>query len=380
MAEESENGQEKTEDPTGKRLQEAREKGQVPRSRELTTVVVMMASIVALFFMGGRIINGVADVMTESFSFKHDKLFDPMQMIHHFISMLEIMSLDIGAFLAVTVIAALSAPAMIGGWNFSAQAMGFKFERMDPIKGLKRIFGVQGLIELTKSLAKFVLIGAVSIAILWQIRDQLLTLGRQEVEVAMSDLGYLTLWVTLAITASLILVALIDVPYQLWNHTRELRMTKQEVKDEMKETDGNPEVKGKVRRLQVQLSQQRMMQDIPSADVVITNPTHYAVALKYDQVNHGAPVVVAKGADLISQQIRLVAQNNDVPILEAPPLTRAVYYSTEIGDEIPSGLYIAVAQVLAFVFQLRRYEKQGGQKPNLNTETLPIPDELKRDA
>jgi flagellar biosynthetic protein FlhB len=380
MAEESENGQEKTEDPTGKRLQEAREKGQVPRSRELTTVVVMMASIVALFFMGGRIINGVADVMTESFSFKHDKLFDPMQMIHHFINMLQIMSLDIGAFLAVTVIAALSAPAMIGGWNFSAQAMGFKFERMDPIKGLKRIFGVQGLIELTKSLAKFVLIGAVSIAILWQIRDQLLTLGRQEVEVAMSDLGYLTLWVTLAITASLILVALIDVPYQLWNHTRELRMTKQEVKDEMKETDGNPEVKGKVRRLQVQLSQQRMMQDIPSADVVITNPTHYAVALKYDQVNHGAPVVVAKGADLISQQIRLVAQNNDVPILEAPPLTRAVYYSTEIGDEIPSGLYIAVAQVLAFVFQLRRYEKQGGQKPNLNTETLPIPDELKRDA
>jgi flagellar biosynthetic protein FlhB len=380
MAEESENGQEKTEDPTGKRLQEAREKGQVPRSRELTTVVVMMASIVALFFMGGRIINGVADVMTESFSFKHDKLFDPMQMIHHFINMLQIMSLDIGAFLAVTVIAALSAPAMIGGWNFSAQAMGFKFERMDPIKGLKRIFGVQGLIELTKSLAKFVLIGAVSIAILWQIRDQLLTLGRQEVEVAMSDLGYLTLWVTLAITASLILVALIDVPYQLWNHTRELRMTKQEVKDEMKETDGNPEVKGKVRRLQVQLSQQRMMQDIPSADVVITNPTHYAVALKYDQVNHGAPVVVAKGADLISQQIRLVAQNNHVPILEAPPLTRAVYYSTEIGDEIPSGLYIAVAQVLAFVFQLRRYEKQGGQKPNLNTETLPIPDELKRDA
>jgi flagellar biosynthetic protein FlhB len=156
-------------------------------------------------------------------------------------------------------------------------------------------------------------------------------------------------------------------------------MTKQEVKDEMKQTEGNPEVKGRIRRLQVQLSQQRMMQDIPSADVVITNPTHYAVALRYDQTKTGAPVVVAKGADLISQQIRLVAENNEVPILAAPPLTRAIYYSTEIGDEIPSGLYIAVAQVLAFVFQLRRYQKRGGNKPQLNPEELPIPDELRRD-
>jgi flagellar biosynthetic protein FlhB len=195
----------------------------------------------------------------------------------------------------------------------------------------------------------------------------------------MAALGYLVLWVFLALTASLILIAMIDVPFQKWNHIRQLKMTKQEVKDEMKQTEGNPEVKGRIRRLQVQLSQQRMMQDIPSADVVITNPTHYAVALRYDQTKTGAPVVVAKGADLISQQIRLVAENNEVPILAAPPLTRAIYYSTEIGDEIPSGLYIAVAQVLAFVFQLRRYQKRGGNKPQLNPEELPIPDELRRD-
>ena len=377
MAEQT--GQEKTEQPTGKRLEDARQKGQVPRSRELTTVLVLIASAIALFIMGSSLIEDMAAVMNESLVLSRKELFDPVAMVHHFIHMIEIISFDLGLFLAVTVIAALAAPALIGGWNFSTQAMAFKPEKMDPIKGLKRVFGPQGLVELGKALGKFILIGAISTAILWGIRDQLLTLGTQEVNVAMTDLAYLTLWVFLAITASLILIALIDVPFQLWNHSRQLRMTKQEVKDEMKQTDGNPEVKGRIRRMQIQMSQQRMMQDIPSADVVITNPTHYAVAMRYDQSRSGAPIVVAKGADLISQQIRLVAENNDVPILAAPPLTRAVYYSTEIGEEIPSGLYIAVAQVLAFVFQLRRYRKQGGNKPHLNPEDLPIPDEYRRD-
>ena len=373
------NGQEKSEQPPGNRLADARQKGQVPRSRELTTVLVLIASAIALFIMGSSLIEDMAAVMNESLVLSRKELFDPVAMVHHFIHMIEIISFDLGLFLSVTVIAALAAPALIGGWNFSTQAMAFKPEKMDPIKGLKRVFGPQGLVELGKALGKFILIGAISTAILWGIRDQLLTLGTQEVNVAMTDLAYLTLWVFLAITASLILIALIDVPFQLWNHSRQLRMTKQEVKDEMKQTDGNPEVKGRIRRMQIQMSQQRMMQDIPSADVVITNPTHYAVAMRYDQSRSGAPIVVAKGADLISQQIRLVAENNDVPILAAPPLTRAVYYSTEIGEEIPSGLYIAVAQVLAFVFQLRRYRKQGGNKPHLNPEDLPIPDEYRRD-
>ncbi|HIC46639.1 MAG TPA: flagellar biosynthesis protein FlhB [Methylophaga aminisulfidivorans] len=377
MAEQT--GQEKTEQPTGKRLEDARQKGQVPRSKELTTVMVLVASAIALFFMGSSLIADMAAVMNESLTLTQKQIFDPMAMVHHFMHMIEIISFDLGMFLAVTVFAALAAPALIGGWNFSTQAMAFKPEKMDPIKGLKRVFGPQGLAELAKALGKFILIGAISTAILWGVRDQLLTLGSQEVNVAMTDLGYLTLWVFIAITASLILIALIDVPFQLWNHNRQLRMTKQEVKDEMKQTDGNPEVKGRIRRMQIQMSQQRMMQDIPSADVVITNPTHYAVALRYDQSRPGAPIVVAKGADLISQQIRLVAQNNEVPILAAPPLTRAVYYSTEIGEEIPSGLYIAVAQVLAFVFQLRRYRKQGGKKPHLNPEDLPIPEEFRRD-
>src|SRR5690606_2927657 len=209
-------------------------------------------------------------------------------------------------------------------------------------------------------------VGSIGTAVLWQLRDRLLTLGRQEVHVAMNELGSIALRGFLTLCASLILIALLDVPFQKWNHIKQLRMTKQELIDEHKETEGSPEVKGRIRRLQIQLSQQRMMQDVPKADVIITNPAHYAVALRYDQSKSGAPVVLAKGTDLIAQQIRMVGDHHEVPIISAPPLTRAVYYSTEIGQEIPSGLYIAVAQILAFVFQLRRYKNTGGNKPNLN--------------
>ena len=377
MAEDT--GQDKTEQPTGKRLNDAREKGQVPRSKEFTTVLVLIASAVAMMFLGERIIRSVAEVMKVSFSFTRKEIFDPAAMVHHILHTLDIISFDLGAFLAITILAALIAPASTGGWNFSTQAIGVKLEKLDPLKGLKRIAGPQGLIELIKALAKFLLIGIISTMIIWNLRDELLSLGAQEVNVAMADLGMLVLWVFLAISSSLILIALIDVPFQHWNHIRQLKMTKQEIKDESKDSDGNPEVKGRIRRMQIELSQQRMMQDVPKADVIITNPTHYAVALRYDQAGNGAPTVVAKGADLIAQQIRMVGEANEVPILSAPPLTRAIYFNTEIGEEIPSGLYIAVAQVLAFVFQLRRYNKRGGRKPHIKPEDLPIPDELKRD-
>lgn len=376
---EQDSGQERTEAPSGKRLQDAREKGQVPRSQELSTVVVLVASSVAMLFVGGSLINGLADVMTQSFSLNRKLIMDPHMMAQQLILGLKIMAVDVGMFLGITLLAALAAPALIGGWNFSTQAIGVKLEKMSPLQGMKRIFGPQGLVELGKALGKFLLVGSIGTIILWNLRDQLLTLGRQEVQVAMTELGYIVLWGFLAICVSLILIALIDVPFQKWNHTRQLRMTKQELKDENKETEGSPEVKGRIRRMQIQLSQQRMMQDVPKADVIITNPTHYAVALRYDQTKAGAPVVLAKGADLIAQQIRMVGDHHEVPIISAPPLTRAVYYSTEIGEEIPSGLYIAVAQILAFVFQLRRYKNQGGNKPDLNTEDLPIPDEFRRD-
>jgi flagellar biosynthetic protein FlhB len=377
MAEDT--GQDKTEQPSTKRLNDAREKGQVPRSKEFATVLVLIASAAAMLFLGERIIRSVAQVMEKSFRFSQKEIFDPAALVHHLLYSIETIAFDLGSFLAITALAAIIAPASTGGWNFSIKAMAVKPEKLDPLKGLKRIFGPQGLIELVKALAKFILIGTISTLIIWSLRDQLLTLGQQEVFVAMADLGYLVLWVFMTISASLILIALIDVPFQHWNHIRQLKMTKQEVKDEGKETDGNPEQKGRIRRMQIELSQQRMMQDVPEADVIITNPTHYAVALRYDQAGSGAPIVVAKGTDLIAQQIRMVGDANEIPILSAPPLTRATYYSTEIGEEVPAGLYIAIAQVLAFVFQLRRYNTRGGNKPHINTEGLPIPDELKRD-
>lgn len=378
MAEEDK-AQEKTEQPTEKRMNDAREKGQVPRSKEFTTVIVLIAGAVGMMFVGGNIISSVSAVMEKSFSFTRKEIFDPVAITHHMIYSIETIAVDLGLFFGITVLAALIAPASIGGWNFSAQAMAPKMDRLSPLKGLKRILGPQGLIELVKALGKFILIGTISVLVLWSLRDQLLTLGMQEVNVAMASLGDIVLWVFLAISSSLLLIAAIDVPFQHWNHNRQLKMTKQELKDESKETDGNPEVKGRIRRLQVELSQQRMMQDISDADVIITNPTHYAVALRYNQTGNGAPYVVAKGSDLIAQQIRIIGEANEVPIMSAPPLTRAIYFSTELGDEIPSGLYIAVAQILAFVFQLRRYNNRGGNKPQLNTEDLPIPDEFKRD-
>lgn len=376
---EQDSGQERNEAPSGKRLQDAREKGQVPRSQELSTVVVLVASAIAMLFVGDNLIRSLSEVMTQSFSLSRKLIMDPHMMAQQLILALKIIALDLASFLAVTLIAALAAPALIGGWNFSTQAIGVKLEKMSPLRGLKRIFGPQGLVELAKALGKFLLVGSIGTAVLWQLRDRLLTLGRQEVHVAMNELGSIVLWGFLTICASLILIALIDVPFQKWNHIKQLRMTKQELKDEHKETEGSPEVKGRIRRLQIQLSQQRMMQDVPKADVIITNPTHYAVALRYDQSKSGAPVVLAKGADLLAQQIRMVGDHNEVPVISSPPLTRAVYYSTEIGQEIPPGLYIAVAQILAFVFQLRRYKNTGGNKPNLNTEDLPIPDEFRRD-
>ena len=376
---EQDSAQEKTEEPSAKRLQEAREKGQVPRSQELTTVMVLMASAAAMFIVGEGLVQSLTDVMKLTLNLERSMLFDVTAMTSLLWQAVKIMALDLGFFLAITVVAALAAPAFIGGWNFSAQGMGVKPEKLSPLKGLKRIFGPQGLVELGKALGKFLLVGFFGTIILWGFRDQLLTLGQQEVIPAMAELGYIVLWGFLAICASLILIVMIDVPFQKWNHQRQLKMTKQEVKDEHKETDGSPEVKGRIRRMQIQLSQARMMSDVPKADVIITNPTHYAVALRYDQAKSGAPVLVAKGADLIAQQIRMVGQHHEVPQLSAPPLARAIFYNTEIGEEIPAGLYIAVAQVLAFVFQLRRYRNRGGNKPHLNTEDLPIPDEFRRD-
>jgi flagellar biosynthetic protein FlhB len=281
-------------------------------------------------------------------------------------------------FFAVMMVVAVLASIALGGFNFSAEALQPKFDKLNPIKGMKRLFSPNGLMELLKSLAKFVIVGGVTGLLIWLWLGDFLALGRMELAPALREGMSMVGWAALLLAASLIVMALIDVPFQLWNHTRQLKMTQQEVRDELKETEGRPEVKGRIRQAQREIAMRRMMAEVPKADVIVTNPTHYAVALRYDQGKHNAPVVVAKGADLVAGNIRRIGSDHKVPIVEAPVLARAVYYSTELNQPIPAGLYLAVAQLLAYVFQLRVWEKQGGDYP-AQPDEFPVPDELRHD-
>lgn len=276
------------------------------------------------------------------------------------------------------VITAVIAPMAMGGWTFSIKPLAPDLKKLDPIKGMGRVFSVKGLMELAKALAKFVLVGAVGVWLLQGKLEGFMALGSQNLEQAISQLGSELIWAFILLSSALLLVALADAPFQLWDHSRKQKMTRQEIKDEQKETDGNPELKGKVRQKQHEISQRRMMQEVPKADVVITNPTHYAVAIRYDQSTMGAPIIVALGADEIAGHIRRIAAANDVPILSAPPLARALYHNCDLEQEVPAGLFLAVAQVLAYVYQLRHYELEGGLSPEFNSD-VPIPDDLRRD-
>jgi len=281
-------------------------------------------------------------------------------------------------FFTIVVAAALLSPMALSGWSFSMQAIAFKWEKLDPVKGMARIFSWRGLMELLKALAKFSVVLVVALILLWHNVDLFLILGTEDIANSLSNAGSLLGWSFLALSSAMILIAAFDVPFQLWDHNRQLKMTRQEVKDEYKETDGSPDLKRRIREVQMEMARRRMMQEVPKADVVITNPTHYAVALRYDQSRMSAPVVVAKGQDLIAQQIRNIAMSHDVPIMTAPPLARALYFSTELQQEIPSGLYMAVAQVLAYIFQLRKNPRKKAED-TLSLADLPIPEEFRRD-
>ena len=353
MAEEQQ-GQERTEQPTAKRLTEARKKGQVARSRELNTLLVMLASAVALWLLSGPAMSGLTALFSDALSPTGDVLRQAELVPNHLMQVMLSALLLISPFLAITVVAALAGPAVMGGLLFSADAIAFKAEKLDPIKGLGRVFSTKGLIELVKALLKFFLVLGVAVLIYKFMERDVMALITLDVMEGITRAGSMIMIALVLLSATLVLIAAIDVPYQLWSHNKQMRMTKQEVKDESKETDGRPEVKARVRQLQREASQRRMLQDVPDADVVITNPTHYSVALKYDKDGTGAPRVVAKGQDLIALKIRTIAIEHDVVIYEEPPLARALHGTTEIGDEIPGPLFLAVARVLAYVYHLRK--------------------------
>jgi flagellar biosynthetic protein FlhB len=375
---ENENGQERTEEPSAKRKQESREKGEVARSRELNTLLLLLAGGGGLFFLGSDLIAGLLEIMRSNLVIERANIFDVNAMPVMFLQALEsALRAVLPLFLLLTV-AAVLAPLALGGWAFSLEPLKPDLKKLDPIKGLGRVFSLKGLMELAKALFKFLIVGAMGLWLLHTKIDSFLGLGNVPLKEGVSWLGNELVWAFLLLSSTLILIVIADAPFQLWDHTRKQKMTRQEVRDEQKETEGSPEVRGRVRQTQREISQRRMMQEVPKADVVVTNPTHYAVALRYDQERMGAPIVVALGADEVAGHIRRIALANDVPLLSAPPLARALYHNCKLDAEIPPGLFLAVAQVLAYVYQLHHYELNGGIAPEFNAD-MPIPDDLRRD-
>lgn len=375
---ENENGQERTEEATGKRKEESRKKGEVARSKELTTVIILLVSGVGFFFLGSELVADIMQILRDSLTIDREQIFNVGTFPLVFLNTVQTALNAVFPLFLLLVIAAVVAPMAMGGWSFSLTPLEPKLSKLDPIKGMGKVFSVKGLVELVKALAKFVLVGSVGLWILQEKLEEFLALGSLNLEQGVSQLGSELIWSFILLSSALILVAMADAPFQLWDHSRKQKMTRQEIKDEQKETDGNPELKSKVRQKQFEISQQRMMQEVPKADVVITNPTHYAVAVRYDQTAMGAPIIVALGADEVAGHIRRIATANDVPILSAPPLARALYHNCDLDDEIPAGLFLAVAQVLAYVYQLHHYELEGGISPEFNSD-VPIPDDLRRD-
>ena len=375
---ESESGADKSEEPTSKRLDESRKKGQIARSKELNTVAVTLTGTVALIIFGAYMGNALMDIMRGNFSLPRDVLMNEGSMALYLLASGKQALLAAQPFLIALLIASIAGPIALGGWLFSAEALQPKASRMNPLAGLKRMFSVQALVELLKALAKFLVILAVALVVLAADQDDLLAIANEPVEPAILHSLKVVGWSAFWLSCGLILIAAVDVPFQLWSHKQKLMMTKQEVRDEYKDTEGKPEVKGRIRQLQREMAERRMMQAVPQADVVITNPTHFAVALKYDPDKGSAPLLLAKGGDFLALKIREIAQEHQVMVLESPALARAVYYSTELDQEIPAGLYLAVAQVLAYVYQLRQYQAGKGKRPGPLPD-LPIPPDLRRD-
>ena len=374
MADEQQSGQEKTEQPTERRKNESKKKGQVPRSRELNTMLSLIFGALGLLVLGGSISSELSSLVETSFSFDREVAFDKDMIPVHLMGTIMSALLILTPFFAVMVVGSFIGPLAMGGWSFSPSSMAFKFEKLSPLKGIKRVFSAKGLLELLKTLFKFILLISATIVLFNLNIDKILNLGVETPTQAFSDATSLLIWSLLALSFTMIFIVMFDVPFELWDHTRKLKMTLQEVKDELKESEGRPEVKSKIRAMQREASQRRMMDDVPTADVVITNPTHFSVALKYEDSPGAAPMVVAKGRDLIAFKIRSVAIENNVAIFEAAPLARALYASTEIGDQIPHNLYLAVAKVLAYIYQLRMSVAGDHVAP---PEDFVIPDEYK---
>ncbi len=363
---------EKTEPATPQRLNKAREEGQVVRSRELNTFLVLSAGVGTLWIFGGYVYHNLSRIIHNSMWFDPNVGRDTHVMLSSAVSLVFRGLLTQLPLFGVLMVVATVASVLLGGVVFSGKALQPKFERMGPLKGIKRMFSAQTLVELLKTLSKAIVIGFVAVLVITSYVDEMLALTYATLSEALAYGMSLVAMCCSLIVAALIIIVLIDTPWQLYSHYKKLRMSRQDVKQEHKDSDGDPHVKARIRQQQRVMARRRMMSEVPHADVVVTNPTHYAVALRYHEGKGGAPTVVAKGAGLIAAQIRQIASEHKVPLLSAPPLARALYRHVELEQEIPTELYSAVAEVLAWVFRLRTWVPGQGQEPE-PPSTLNIP-------
>ncbi|MGP3593343.1 flagellar biosynthesis protein FlhB [Vagococcus sp. WN89Y] len=368
----SEDSDDKTEAPTAHRLDKAREDGQVPRSKELTSLLVMLVGICILWFGGEAFGRRLSMMLSSGLRFDHNIINDPNLILGQIIMMLKNALLGMLPLLTGVVIIALIAPVMLGGLVFSTKSLEFKFSKLNPLSGIKRLFSAQVGAELLKALMKALFMGGVAGLFLWHHWPEMMMLMSQSPLTAMANALNLAGLCALLVALSIIPMVGFDVFWQIYSHIKKLRMSRQDIRDEHKQNEGDPHVKGRIRQMQRAAARRRMMADVPQADVIVTNPTHYAVALKYDENKMSAPKVLAKGTGLVALRIRELGNENRVPILEAPPLARALYRHAEIGQQIPGQLYAAVAEVLAWVWQLKRWRLAGGQRP-VKPENLPVP-------
>lgn len=361
MAEDSD--LEKTESASPQRLEKAREDGQVARSVDLSTFAVLLVASGGLWMMGSGLVLKLADIMKSGLQPDQAIMFDAARMLVYLHQQASDGLMALLPLMLLLLVAALFSPMLLNGWNFSTKALQPDFNRLNPVSGLGRIFSLHGLTELIKAIAKTIVIGGVAAWMIWRDKEVMLSLVGMTVDVGIARTGRLLGFDFFMIVGAMILIVAIDVPFQLWEHARKLRMTKEEVRQESKESEGDPHTKSRIRNLQREAARKRMMAEIPKADVIVTNPTHYAVALRYQSETMRAPRVVAKGSHLLAARIREIGEEHHIPVLEAPPLARALYHHAALDTEIPEVLYTAVAEILAYIFQLKRYQEYGGTEP-----------------
>ena len=364
----------KSEQPTDSKLKKAKEKGQIPRSRELTSLIILLVGIMLFWIMGTHFVSKLKAIIQQAMLVAH-RTDDDKQIIFNLINLLTAGFWAILPIFVGLVIVAIIAPLSVGGLLFSLQSIKPNLGKLNPISGFKRLFSLRIFSELFKSILKVVLIAFAAALFLIHQFPNMLALPSMYLNNALSQVMQLLIYASLLIVLALIPMVGFDIFYQIWSNLKKLKMSKQEVKDEFKEQEGNPQIKGRIRQMQQAMARRRMMKDVPKANVIVTNPTHYAVALQYDEKTMSAPRILAKGTDNIASKIKQIAQEHQIPQLEAPPLARALYRHGEIGKSIPAELYAAVAQILAWVYQLKRWHRYGGEKP-LKPTNLSIPESL----